>query len=121
MVCSLCLCDKEYFLSQWNNILLEHLVKNLHKTKAVGVDLIRLLLEVHMVKYPEIPIDEKLMVTTGSIFGGKDKKHTPILPQADYADALVDFICTISRFKLDYIMKHVMTSELLRPDIISPE
>jgi len=74
-----------------------------------------------MIRFPDIPIDEKLMVITGIMFGSKDKKHMPILPQADYGDALVDYICTLARFKLDYVMKNIMTSELLMPNISSPE
>jgi len=34
MVCSLCLCDKEYFLSNWSHILIEHLVKKSAQDKS---------------------------------------------------------------------------------------
>eukprot|EP01117_Protostelium_nocturnum_P013534 TRINITY_DN5056_c0_g1_i2.p1 TRINITY_DN5056_c0_g1~~TRINITY_DN5056_c0_g1_i2.p1 ORF type:complete len:2145 (+),score=361.36 TRINITY_DN5056_c0_g1_i2:746-7180(+) len=118
MVCSLCLSDREYFLNNYPSILTDHLIKNLHKLKAVGIDLIRQLLEMHLVKYPDVPFDERLTFVTQHLF---PKKFTgTFLVQGDCADALVDIICTFSRFRLDFVMKHIMT-ELLRPDVISPE
>ncbi|PRP83647.1 hypothetical protein PROFUN_03802 [Planoprotostelium fungivorum] len=116
MVCSLCLCDKEYFFNYFSSVLNDHLLKNLHKTKAVGVDLIRLLLEIHLIRFPEISVDDKLSVITPALFSKKDR-----MAAEGYPDALVDFTCTLSRFKLDYVMKYIMTSELLRADVIIPE
>jgi hypothetical protein len=101
-------------------VMNDHLLKNLHKLKAVGIDLIRQLVEVYLVKSTDVSVagEEKMQHLIQQLF--PKKLATTYLAEKDCMDALIDFACMVSTNRIDFAMKNIMT-ELLRPDIISPE
>eukprot|EP01119_Soliformovum_irregulare_P020907 TRINITY_DN6840_c0_g2_i1.p1 TRINITY_DN6840_c0_g2~~TRINITY_DN6840_c0_g2_i1.p1 ORF type:complete len:2140 (+),score=665.08 TRINITY_DN6840_c0_g2_i1:103-6522(+) len=118
MVVSLCLSDKDHFLAN-HGFVLELMIGRVNRLKMVGLDLIRLLLEVYLSRCTE-PSDapqvmEHLQFLNTQLFTQKK----PILAM-DCIDGFVDIIVVISKSHIDFACKNIIF-ELLRGDITVPE
>lgn len=117
MTASLCLCEKEYFAHNYGAVMV--LLQKLVRAKGVGLDLVRLLLDVYLIRCSD-PSDapvvaENLQTLSGQLFSSRK----PILSQ-DYANEFVDIICVIAKTQMDFACKNIIF-ELLRGDNVIPE
>jgi hypothetical protein len=118
MTISLCLGDKELFLSNYWTPIVENLLKSLVKMKGQAISLIQIIFEVYFHRISEVSdtLQDRIHLLFQTLFPAKKV----CLTEPECFPALVDITCSVATYKLEYVVRDVLI-DLLKPDTILPE